>query len=614
MNATKHLIILAALLSVALTACVNSIDDDAIGAQINIIVENPPATRAIKTIFEPGDVIFVEGVADDEAEYTMQADGSWSTDTYISTFSTNPIVPITISATYGSLDDRPRTDALGAEASTADGRITLGIGAGAKPVWNINLRFEHLRPVADLTAIGTDGRPLTDIQTIRLTLAYPEGADQTILTTAAENILLDPGAAVKALEIAIAGITYRAEIAENKRTTLAAGKRYAILFTASPTEATATITPAPDWGTGATAIAGYDYTIATPADLKAYNTAMQEPANRSKTAIQIADITWDESVWTPVGDGSTPFTGLYNGNGYSIANLKIGGSGDMAGMFGVASGARLANIHLRGAGIAEQITAYVGLLVGIAEGNTTISRCSAQGTITCVDYNNYVGGLAGWISDTHITRCHAAVAITGNVANGAAIGGLTGIVYNSTSHIIASSANADIDITSTGNAYYAGGLVGEHSGGTIQFCYATGAVTVGGTGTSRITGGLIGYNNSVVRNSYATTDARGTDGITGSLVGFNNFLGVITSCHATGLANDAAGKPVAGNTHAQVSTVNSDTERYAAIATNSTAISGIRTLVIGAGGAITFAARTFAGTSVWTNEGLPGIDYGYEGD
>lgn len=602
-NIFKTILIIAVI---TMTMACNTENTDLQTAGINIIVDQTDLTRAVKTTFDPGDEIELIGTFN--ATYTMQLDGTWTTPDII------PALPlgefINIYATHGDRNARPRTDCLEAYANNtnADGNITLAIGPDGKPVWNIRLKFTHAYPAVDVIVKNADDTNITtDVQAIEITTTGPE---EVITTANPTGIFLEPGCAIADVAVTIAGIKYKATTNTNQY--LAAGKRYTLTFTANPLAPTINITPNndPSWNIKDPTVVppGYDYYIYDKKDLAAW---AADPTNRNRKAIQMADIDWEGADWTPVGDDD-PFTGTYNGNGYTIIglNIKTEGTSIYAGMFGYVSGALLANIHLRQATITGQAAQRVGLLAGYTAGNATISLCSAQGTITCHNDNLYIGGLIGFSTATHTTRCYADATITGTPRNDATIGGLIGYGYSS---IVACGANANIDVTTT-NTCYAGGLTGLNDLDTqIYFCYATGNVTVAGTSDNRHAGGLTGYNNTgTINHSYATANATGTTDKTGSLVGLNN--GAIFSCHATGTANGDLDKPVAGGTNGNVSTnpANRRTQIRADVDINAPTI---RTVISNSdgSGSISAATRIFYSGSVWTTGDLPGINYNYSG-
>jgi hypothetical protein len=83
--------------------------------------------------------------------------------------------------------------------------------------------------------------------------------------------------------------------------------------------------------------------------------------------------------------------------------------------------------------------------------------------------------------------------------------------------------------------YVVGGLVGCHDVGTINNCYSTGSVK----GVEHV-GGLVGHNvglpppsSSIISNCYAESNVSGFDTV-GGLVGINLFFNTIKNCYAKG--------------------------------------------------------------------------------
>ncbi|MGH9356971.1 MAG: beta strand repeat-containing protein, partial [Terriglobia bacterium] len=90
------------------------------------------------------------------------------------------------------------------------------------------------------------------------------------------------------------------------------------------------------------------------------------------------------------------------------------------------------------------------------------------------------------------------------------------------------------------NSFEIGGLTG-YNNGTITNSYETGAVTSGSGGLGSEAGGLVGYNHGTISNSYAAgavSDGSSFGGnLLGGLVGYNN--GTITNSYATGAVTSA---------------------------------------------------------------------------
>jgi len=219
--------------------------------------------------------------------------------------------------------------------------------------------------------------------------------------------------------------------------------------------------------------------------------------------------------WEPIGVFSgTPFTGIFDGNGYTVSNLYINRS-DMSyvGLFGyVGYGAGIDDLGLTGI----NVTGYdsVGALVGRSLG--TITQSYAIGTVS--GNRNGVGGLAG-ANFGSISDSYAQVDVSG----GQFIGGLAGSNNGTISY---SYAEGGVQ-----GAEYLGGLTGWSSG-VIVGSYATGAVD----GTGMYIGGLVGRNIDEISNSYAEGNVEGTNRV-GGLVGengWNTSIGIIENSYATG--------------------------------------------------------------------------------
>jgi len=171
---------------------------------------------------------------------------------------------------------------------------------------------------------------------------------------------------------------------------------------------------------------------------------------------------WNDGAgFAPIGDSGTPFTGTFDGNGYTIADLTINRSSENnVGLFG-----------------------YTGSSAVIA--NVSIEDIDVTGY-------QYVGGLVGYSSGT-MDSSYA----TGNVsATGNTVGGLVGYGEGTVG-----SSYATGNVSATGNTV--GGLIGTNFG-TVDSSYATGTVT----GQDRV-GGLIGANLGTVTDAYWDVNTTG---------------------------------------------------------------------------------------------------------
>ncbi|MDR0533750.1 MAG: filamentous hemagglutinin N-terminal domain-containing protein [Verrucomicrobiales bacterium] len=141
----------------------------------------------------------------------------------------------------------------------------------------------------------------------------------------------------------------------------------------------------------------------------------------------------------------------------------------------------------------------VGGLVGLNNGASAIIQTSySTGTVTGL---LNVGGLAGKNQSGLITQNYSISTVKGR----ANVGGLVGLNQDRVSENYATGS-----VSGTTNV---GGLVGQNAtGATLEQSYATGSISVSGTGLS---GGLVGLNSGTVANSYwdENSTATGTRGI-----------------------------------------------------------------------------------------------------
>ena len=255
---------------------------------------------------------------------------------------------------------------------------------------------------------------------------------------------------------------------------------------------------------------------------------------------------WSGAGFRPIGDDSTFFTGIFDGQDHTIRSLTINRGGqDYVGLFGATNSAELRNVALESGGITGRN--YVGGLVGW-QSSGSIIHAFASGQVSG---NSEIGGLAGYSAGS-ITASHA----TGNVHaqatsdtsdNNYYAGGLVGLLTNAGT-ISDSYATGDVSARANDSANgFAGGLVGR-STGVIRTSYATGNATAevrtytGPNGEVNYAGGLVGHNSGSISDSYATGDARSvlrayeswTLDLLGGLVGYNE--GDLQQVYATGQA------------------------------------------------------------------------------
>ena len=255
-------------------------------------------------------------------------------------------------------------------------------------------------------------------------------------------------------------------------------------------------------------------------------------------------VTWTMGDgWSPIGSGSNRFSGVFEGNGHTIAHLYIDQSSSYRGLFSITTNtAQINNIKLSDVNITG-IGSNIGSLIGRNFGS--IINSDVTGTVAGTG-KNFVGGLVG-DNNGQITLCVANVIVTG----GARIGGLAG-----TNAGVISESRASGNVM--GNIVL-GGLVGWNEGSianTVANVIVTGGARIGGlAGTNAgvisesrasgnvmgniVLGGLVGWNEGSIANTYATGNVSGNIQV-GGLVGtmFSNSSRITNSY--------AIGKPSGG--------------------------------------------------------------------
>lgn len=289
--------------------------------------------------------------------------------------------------------------------------------------------------------------------------------------------------------------------------------------------------------------------------IAAYDTHTGHPDQITRFAahyIQTADI--DASVtanyyenvgFFPIGRAGwqntpvRPFTGSYNGQGYTIDKLTITQTGFIrSGLFAFTDGASIKNVTLTNLNIVGD--QYIGALIGFSK-STLVSNCFVSGTIRG---NNDVGGLVGRIEDnSFVTACQSLVIVIGDHY----VGGLAGHQFSSlvtlcnsrgsvigssfVSGLIGRSIESTISKSRTSAKVtgdnWVGGIAGFQFMSAVIDCYSVGRIT----GRDIFVGGLIGRStNSTTLNSFSAGSVGGTAFDIGGLTGKDDF-GEISRCY-----------------------------------------------------------------------------------
>ncbi len=251
-----------------------------------------------------------------------------------------------------------------------------------------------------------------------------------------------------------------------------------------------------------------------------FSLAASYEVNSSNPAVWTSGGGWEPigfcSVLNFSGDGcGNIYTGVFDGGGYTIADLFVNASDDAigVGLFGAFAG-RLQNLHLRDAHVSGG-DRYVGSLVGYgADANyENLSVTDGKVIVTSLLFSSYgVGGLVGHGKDA---RFESVSVIGGNVMSPFA-SGVGGLVGDGTGSNMSDAYASDGNVS--GNNFV-GGLIGVGEDTDIRYAYASGG-SVAGSGFIGGTGGLVGVGlNATIR--YANVSGVTVAGVdhVGGLVG-----------------------------------------------------------------------------------------------
>lgn len=198
---------------------------------------------------------------------------------------------------------------------------------------------------------------------------------------------------------------------------------------------------------------------------------------KGKTVFLCNDIDLKDMEWTPIGNEENSFLGTFEGNNYTIRNLRMTVDKENVGFFGHIGPcfdkfefnftliSNIKNLKISGAKISIDNSSTLlneGIICGSCL-NCSIENCYADGYIICNKEDANIGGIVGNSCSSYLKNCKADVNITAK--NSANIGGIIGFSnYSGLSIINSCSSDGQIDIDNIGS-YYIGGIIGINGNG-----------------------------------------------------------------------------------------------------------------------------------------------------
>ena len=201
---------------------------------------------------------------------------------------------------------------------------------------------------------------------------------------------------------------------------------------------------------------------------------------KGKTVILGADIDLANMEWTPIGNSTYSFQGIFDGNGKTISNLNVNMPGKSnAGLFGMTTDGEIKNLTIENAKVTGRLN------VGVVAGTPYTSKYTNITVKGHVEVNGmaYVGGVGGKNAYADWTNVTVAVDATSyvnanSVENGTAyrtyVGGVVG--FNGEGGHTFKNITSNIDVI--GNVCDIGGVFGmAHYNNKFENITSTGDVT-----------------------------------------------------------------------------------------------------------------------------------------
>ena len=223
-------------------------------------------------------------------------------------------------------------------------------------------------------------------------------------------------------------------------------------------------------------LADHDSNTATPEQATCTGYELRANLNFDTDGDNTADAPY--ANWTPI----PAYNSAFNGNGRTISNLNISGSGaGNAGLFAQLNGSgRIYSVGLLNPSVRNGggVSGGTGALVGRNAGGSIYAVYARGGAVNSTENDARTGGLVGWNGDSGtITASYATVTVSSGNGQYARVGGLVGLNF----------------VTHPSNV------------GTINDSYAASSVS-GVTGALRATQGCLTGHGPTGRNVFGTVN------------------------------------------------------------------------------------------------------------
>ena len=203
--------------------------------------------------------------------------------------------------------------------------------------------------------------------------------------------------------------------------------------------------------------------------------------------------------WTPIGTSDVPYTGTFNGKGYTISGLYFNNpTSYYVGLFGcIGANGKISNV-----GVLDSYFQFCALGGGVCGNNNgELQNCSNSSTVIN-NGRDGTGGVCGYNNKGTVRDCKN----IGSVRGTAPLGGVCGVNNSGIIENCFNEGTVSVTVTSAN----VGGVCGSNSNGTITNCFNEGTVS----GQDAV-GGVCGANfGGTTTNCYYLSNTA-THGIGG---------------------------------------------------------------------------------------------------
>ena len=177
------------------------------------------------------------------------------------------------------------------------------------------------------------------------------------------------------------------------------------------------------------------YLVSSVADLIEFASSVNEGTSYSGKVVKLTkSLDLSETLWTPIGNSSNKFEGIFDGNYHVIDGLSVNSTDGYAGFFGGCESATIKNLGIVNAKIVSS-----GCDVAVLVGNTiggSIENCFVTGSVEAYSgVGGIIGSTHGTTDDTVVKNCYARVTLSYETARGDCAG-ISGWNYSNSIHII----------------------------------------------------------------------------------------------------------------------------------------------------------------------------------